>query len=445
MAFKPNSPQPNAQAERPPVLAPLVAGVVVIKVFAGIKGENAIGMPAFDYTIPEDAGSGGRRAAGQGLSIPPAYNPVPGSGSGEWPMSYGQPLAYQSDEAAVADETWDDEGGPLDTSPNRSQGRTGDNDFQLADGPSAPVQAPNAPIAARAASEPAGAGATGGGPNANATESPAGGDPAAGGGGTAPGDDTDQDDPADAPAEPVVVDAPPEGGDDIPGDGPADPVVFKVTDPGGGDLFLEGGANDDTLNGGTGDDLIRGLGGDDTLDGGGGDDRLYGGPDDDRLLGGDGDDRLHGGAGDDQLRGDGGDDILDGGAGADRLFGLDGDDVLIGGLGRDELAGNQGADRFVLNEIAESSAQNPNRLLDFRAYERDKIDVSGIDANSQTGEDEAFAFIADDPFSGSAGELRFTESHGATYLYGDVNGDGEADFGLELLGVSALSVDDIIL
>ncbi len=41
--------------------------------------------------------------------------------------------------------------------------------------------------------------------------------------------------------------------------------------------------------------------------------------------------------------------------------------------------------------------------------------------------------------------LRFTDSHGATYVYGDVNGDGEAEFALELLGVSALSVDDIIL
>ena len=90
-------------------------------------------------------------------------------------------------------------------------------------------------------------------------------------------------------------------------------------------------------------------------------------------------------------------------------------------------------------------SQDPDRLLSFRDYERDKIDVSRIDANSQTPQDEAFAFIEDDPFSGSAGELRFTESHGATYMYGDVNGDGEADFALELLGVSPLGVDDIIL
>ena len=63
----------------------------------------------------------------------------------------------------------------------------------------------------------------------------------------------------------------------------------------------------------------------------------------------------------------------------------------------------------------------------------------------QTAEDEAFAFIETDPFSGSAGELRFSESQGTTHLYGDVNGDGEADFSLELLGVSGLTVDDIVL
>ena len=104
-----------------------------------------------------------------------------------------------------------------------------------------------------------------------------------------------------------------------------------------------------------------------------------------------------------------------------------------------------GADRFVLNDVAESLAEDPDRLLDFNAYERDEIDLSGIDANSQSPGDQAFAFIENDPFSGGAGELRFVEQHGATYLYGDVNGDGQADFGLELLGVSALSVDDIIL
>ena len=55
MAIKLNNPQPSQQdqADRPPIFGPLVAGVVVIKAFAAIKGEQAVGAPAFDW-IAED-------------------------------------------------------------------------------------------------------------------------------------------------------------------------------------------------------------------------------------------------------------------------------------------------------------------------------------------------------------------------------------------------------
>jgi len=420
MAINPNNPPSSApaQVERPPVLAPLVAGVVVINVFAGIKGENTIGSPALPSQVPDDAGTDiPYSAAGYSLPIPPAVE-HPGSGNG---LASYDLLPYQSYRTGVAEATRDDEGNlqeePFSASP-------AGNSFQVvADNPSAPVQSLDVPLTTRAASEPAGAGATHGERNADDEQGATGEDPAQQG-----------DDVSLTPGEDI--------GEGTPADGPPDPVVLEDThpdDPGEQDVddhLLDGGPGDDRLIGALGDDQVRGLGGDDTLDGGGGDDRLSGGSEDDRLLGGDGDD---------QLRGDGGDDFLDGGAGADYLFGLGGNDVLIGGLDRDELSGNQGADRFVLEDIAESAAGNPDQLLDFRAYELDKIDVSGIDANSQSLQDEAFAFIEDDPFSGSAGELRFTGSQGVTYLYGDVNGDGEADFGLELLGVSSLSVDDIIL
>ena len=403
MAINPNNSSSSmpVQVERPPVLGPLVAGVVVIKVFAGIKGESAFGSPAYAYEIPDDSSSGiPRSAAGYGLSILPAVEP----GSGNGPASY-EPLPYQSYQTGITEAAQDDESVPLEVPLSASSATIGGSGFLIA---ADDDSASDAALVTRTGSEQVNSGEL----NADA----AGEDPA-----QASGDDTVE---------------------DAPGDDPPDPVVSETTHSddagasGGVDLLLEGGPGDDRLIGVSGDDLIRGLGGDDTLDGGGGDDQLSGGSEDDHLLGGDGDD---------QLSGDGGDDILDGGAGADYLFGLDGDDVLIGGLDRDELSGNQGADRFVFGDIAESAVENPDQLLDFRAYERDKIDVSGIDANSQSPQDEAFAFIEDDPFSGSAGELRFTASEGVTYLYGDVNGDGEADFGLELLGVGSLSVDDIIL
>jgi len=158
------------------------------------------------------------------------------------------------------------------------------------------------------------------------------------------------------------------------------------------------------------------------------------------------DDYLHGGAGDDLLDGGSGDDRLDGGGAADQLFGLDGDDELIGGLGRDELTGNEGADRFVWNDIADSGVLNADQLLDFRAYERDKLDVSGIDANNNTADDDAFAFIEDDPFSGSAGELRYYQTPGLeTVVEADVNGDAVADMQIVLRGgPDTLGVDDFL-
>ena len=376
------------------MLGPLVAGVVAIKVFAGIKGENAIASPAPGYQVPDDAGTDMPYAAAAAI---PAALEYPGSGNGS--ASY-EPLPYQSYQTGIAEEATRDDEANLQEEPLNAS--LAGSSFQgVAYNPSAPLQALDASLTTRLASEPAGAGAARGEQNADAAQDATGEEP------------PQQEDDASLPP-----------GEDI---GEATPVD---------DHLLEGGSGDDRLTAASGDDQLRGLAGDDTLDGGGGDDRLSGGSEDDHLLGGDGDD---------QLRGDSGDDLLDGGAGADYLFGLDGDDVLIGGLGRDELSGNQGADRFVLDDVAGSAAQYPDQLLDFRAYERDKIDISGIDANSQSQQDDAFAFIEDDPFSGSAGELRYSASEGVTYLYGDVNGDGEADFGLELLGVSSLSVDDIVL
>jgi len=410
MAIKPNSQQSGVQTQvdRPAVLGPLVAGVVVIKAFAGIKGEQGSAAPGFEW-VPDDAQVGSARVAGYGLPIPPTIEPQANPDSG---ATYAGPLPYQSDRTGIEDEARDDEDSPPDLSPNWSRDGIVDDGFLLTGGSSVPAL--GAPVAARAA--------VGSRPVENAPDNIL---PEA----VIPEASLDTDDDT--------------SGEDAPEDGQPTAVVFGTNAD--DSLSTGGGVADDTLIGGGGDDLIQGHGGDDALDGRGGDDRIFGGTEDDRLLGGDGDDHLSGNAGDDQLRGEGGDDNLDGGSGTDYLFGLSGDDVLIGGLGRDELTGNLGADRFVFNEIAESSVINPDQLLDFKAYERDKIDVSSIDANSLSAQDEAFAFIEEDFFGGNAGELRFTEDHGTTYLYGDVNGDGVADFGLELLGVSSLNVDDIVL
>lgn len=66
----------------------------------------------------------------------------------------------------------------------------------------------------------------------------------------------------------------------------------------------------------------------------------------------------------------------------------------------------------------------------------DTIDLSSLDANTAIAGNQAFTFI-DTAFTHVAGQLRFdSASH---MLFGDVNGNGVADFEIELLGVTTLN------
>ena len=180
MALKPDNPRSDsqAQADRPPVFGPLAAGVVVIKGFAAIKGESAFGAPTYDL-MPEDTPGGGQRALGYGLSVPPANEPAAGPEADTPYTSLPSPPS----EPGMGEESHA-EGRPPDTLAHRSQGRTGDSDFQPADGPT-PIQVPELAVGARAASEPAGVAATGGAEPLAGSVSSAGSDDARAAGGEA--------------------------------------------------------------------------------------------------------------------------------------------------------------------------------------------------------------------------------------------------------------------
>lgn len=222
---------------------------------------------------------------------------------------------------------------------------------------------------------------------------------------------------------------------------------------GGGDtLFgdngndtLDGEGGNDTLHGGNGDDILRGGGGNDILNGDSNNDTLFGEDGADTLNGGAGDDRLFGNAGSDTLNGDGGNDLLVGGDGDDILDGGSQSDILIGGAGTDTLTGGSGADLFVFNDVSEIGMTPGNRdvITDFQ-HGLDVIDLSGIDANSNTGVDDFFTFIGSSSFSGTAGELQRTNSGGNKLVQGDVDGDGVADFRLEITGGVSVTASDFI-
>jgi serralysin len=156
-----------------------------------------------------------------------------------------------------------------------------------------------------------------------------------------------------------------------------------------------------------------------------------------KAIGGAGADRLIASDTGSQLLGGGGSDTLIGGAGNDRLY---------GGSGVDNLTGGGGVDTFVFL-LGDSSAASGlhDRITDFGSGV-DLIDLSGYDAISSTGSYDQFRFISTTAFHGSAGELNYfyNSASGVTTLQGDTNGDGVADFGIDLTGNITIAQANLI-
>lgn len=250
-----------------------------------------------------------------------------------------------------------------------------------------------------------------------------------------------------------------------------------VTTGGGEDLIFSGTGADTIVSGG-GKDRITLLGGADGVDAGAGRDRLiidyaamttdvtggitggnlatgyvghiadlmvssadFQGSENFTITTGSGNDTLTTGNGADILRGNLGRDLFRSGGGADQLFGGSGNDELRGGLGADALTGGAGADIFVFRTVAEaSSGAGHDVILDFNTS-IDRIDISGIDANTIITGNQGFDFIGSAQFSAVAGQLRF----GNGLVSGDVDGDGNADFEIEIGQQGALTQSDFLL
>ena len=271
---------------------------------------------------------------------------------------------------------------------------------------------------------------------------------------------------------------------------------------------IRGNDQANSLNGRAGDDILHGGGGNDVLIGGAGADELYGDAGDDQLDGGSGADILAGGLGDDvyiirdqqdsivedagggqdlvrtydsyalpdwvedmymfnaAIEGTGnarnnhifgnaasntimgllGDDVLDGGAGTDSIDGGEGNDRIIGGIGEDILTGGAGADEFRFKDgDLRVKGSRIETIMDFNGDEGDVLDFRTMDADSTSDGHQDFAFVGTDAFSGHAGELRYEQAGGDTFLYGDTDGDGVADFQMMLVGQHDLRQADFVL
>lgn len=193
------------------------------------------------------------------------------------------------------------------------------------------------------------------------------------------------------------------------------------------------------------DNLIFGGDGLDLITGGRGDDRLRGDNGNDTVHGDDGDDVVSGGGNLDWVYGGDGDDTVSGNGAADRLFGDAGQDVLIGGAGRDTLTGGFDADVFLFSHVTESGLGLSRRdtIVDLESG-LDLIDLTRIDANTLLTGNQAFTFIGTAAFGTVAGQLRAVHGPSST-LFGDVDGDGLADFELVLSGEAVVNVNDLLL
>ena len=241
-----------------------------------------------------------------------------------------------------------------------------------------------------------------------------------------------------------------------------------ITGAGFNDRVVGSGGNDH-LAGGRGLDRLQGQNGNDTLDGGGGGDAMAGGAGNDRYISDNANDRFieAGNAGIDtlftavgramsgnlenvfltgaagfmignglanQIHGNDLANALVGGAGDDWIYGGGGNDRITGGPGVDHLVGDAGIDTFVFTEARGSDVVH--------GFQRgiDMLDLAAIDANSAAAGNQAFDYVGNAAFSG-AGDLRYV----AGILAGDVNGDGRADFRVEIANHPPLAESDLIL
>lgn len=172
--------------------------------------------------------------------------------------------------------------------------------------------------------------------------------------------------------------------------------IENLTFEGVGNFSGDGNDLDNVMRGNDGANTLSGLDGDDT------------------LIGGFGGDILEGGLGDDILRGQRGADTLQGGGETDILIGGQEDDVFdfnaashSDGVGRDVIRGGDGAEAF--EDVGISGG--------------DRIDVSGIDADTSQNGNQAFIFGGN-----GVGHLSLVNENGITVVRGNTTAGGGFEF-----------------
>ena len=162
----------------------------------------------------------------------------------------------------------------------------------------------------------------------------------------------------------------------------------------------------------------------------------------DNLRGNAGSNTIWGENGNDSIYGRDGNDVLNGGLGGDWLYGGNGNDRLVGGTSRDTLVGGAGDDVFEFRSTAKSTGLGADIIVGFDApgdwiapgqgdIDTDRIDVSGIDANTGVAGNQSFRFIGEatavEAFAEGTGVIWVENAGTETNVYGNVDGDAFAE------------------
>jgi Ca2+-binding RTX toxin-like protein len=138
--------------------------------------------------------------------------------------------------------------------------------------------------------------------------------------------------------------------------------------------------------------------------------------------------------------------VVNGEAGNDTITGSKFADAIRGGPGVDTMTGGLGGDRFDFDDVAEIG-KNQGLLDGITDWgDGDTIDLSSIDANGSKKGDKAWKFLKKEGAAFTkAGQVGFDQKKAVTYVQGDLNGDGKADFKIEVAGKIDFVKADFVL
>ncbi|MCB1378823.1 MAG: M10 family metallopeptidase C-terminal domain-containing protein, partial [Alphaproteobacteria bacterium] len=147
------------------------------------------------------------------------------------------------------------------------------------------------------------------------------------------------------------------------------------------------------------------------------------------------------------LTGNAAGNLLDGRSGNDTLSGEAGNDVLIGGLGLDRMTGGTGSDRFVFQAAADTGtfSWTADVISDFSRAQKDKINLSALDGNTDLAGKQGLSFIGSGAFSG-AGQVRTDTGSGSSWIYVNLDEDlTDYEMLINLTGEMTLKTGDFLL